>query len=534
MLSDRVNWPQLPFPREGARQPMYAPPANSRVPQQMAYPPHATGGPPSKRARHAAANQNQQPPQVGGAIGPQIDNTFDDEEDISRGDMFDNLTPREVALNRYQQNHEWMEEILSSPYRIGQIAPADLNLGFKGILAGLTDGVFPAQGFEVLTGSPKDPYIGKLDSAVAGAFKDRAQAHIDSTKAEIDQLTAEYEKTIATFKANGMITAAEKEVRSLMQDGLSEPFQTDGALDDEDSGNRWYQRNSKKLEEAISRVETHVGQPVRVLHKVKRVQDGGYQEPAPEPIPEPIVEAPQETTIGGAKGASMSRDPSHAGSQNSGIMIGDSDIDMGGTAAGLLDQIHTGFSSTSTPINNFPTPQPQLSAIPSSAATPANVNIPSPVPVTAQPTIPEDVAMENADAAKDAARTTPDHGTGSGDWVVVPKGGASPDASGATPADGSTGEAAKAASAIPKNPSAAATPAVTEGGSVAFDANDNDFSSLGDLDTAGDALASYDAPAGELGDGLDLNMDMEISAFGDALHGVESTGTPAEGQPEGL
>ncbi|PHH77180.1 hypothetical protein CDD80_869 [Ophiocordyceps camponoti-rufipedis] len=79
----------------------------------------------------------------------------------------------------------------------------------------------------------------------------------------------------------------------------------------------------------------------------------------------------------------------------------------------------------------------------------------------------------------------------------------------------------------PASTSAAATPA-----SATFD--QNDFSSLGDLDTAADAdaLDGFDAPdldgaAGELGHGLDLQMDIEDSAFGEAFQGVG--GTPGEG-----
>ncbi|UKZ62658.1 uncharacterized protein TrAtP1_003897 [Trichoderma atroviride] len=133
MLSDRVNWPSLP---ELTRQQL-GPQMNPRgVPQQMAYPAQPPPpGPPSKRARHGQ-NQAQQaalPPGM-----PPVDAAFDDDEDISRGDMFDHLTPREISMSRYQQNHEWMEEILSSAYRIGQITPADLGLGLKGG-AGISD-----------------------------------------------------------------------------------------------------------------------------------------------------------------------------------------------------------------------------------------------------------------------------------------------------------------------------------------------------------------------------------------------------------
>lgn len=195
--------------------------------------------------------------------------------------------------------------------------------------------------------------------------------------------------------------------------------------------------------------------------------------------------------------------------------MADSDIDMGGTAAGFLDQMHTGFSSTSTPINSFPTPQPHLSAIPSSAATPANLNVPSPLPAQAPtsqrpPTTQPDVHMGDAET-NDATTTAPDQGTGSGDWIVVPK-------DGMPPVSGPTTTTTQPSAAVPsgddsKPGSAAATP-----GDV-LDGDNNDFSSLGDLDTAGDALASYDPPSGD-----ELNMDLEDSAFGDAFHGVEQAG----------
>ncbi len=144
--------------------------------------------------------------------------------------------------------------------------------------------------------------------------------------------------------------------------------------------------------------------------------------------------------------------------------------------------------------------------------------------------------MGGMDGADERSETAPDQGTESGDWVVVPKdaastGGVSLTPGLATAANGESRSAHSASATTYKPPSAAATPAVTEGGSITFD--QNDFSSLGDLDTAGDAMAGYDAPAldgsaGELGEGLDLQMDMEDSAFGAAFHGVDqpSSGTP--------
>ncbi|RBR14657.1 uncharacterized protein FIESC28_07635 [Fusarium coffeatum] len=506
MLSDRVNWPQLP---DLTRQAMPHQMAPRGVPQQMAYPTQPTPGPPAKRPRHAASQGGQAP--LPGM--PQADAAFDDEEDVSRGDMFDHLTPREISLSRYQQNHEWMEEILSSPYRISQITPADLNLGFKGELSPLTDGIFPAQGVEAFTTVPEKPYIGRLDPDKAEEFRKRVHNHIESTKSEIERMQADHAKALAEFKKNSILNTKEKELRNIVEGTGTEIWRVEGKIDPHDEDPAPRPVTTKTVEQIVSEVENATGKKVETKPTVSRVQDGGYQPPAPEPVQ--------------AGNSQLSRQPSQSGSQNSGIMIGESDIDMGGTVAGLLDQMHT---TTSTPLNNFGTPQPQLSANQSGAGTPSNLS--------AAPANTGDVTMGGTQVPKDSSATAPDQGTGSGDWVVVPKDGTSNDqinqgpGSGTASANANTPVApgADAAKSVAKTASAGATPAAgTPGGSVTFD--QNDFSSLGDLDTAGDALAGFDGPtldgsAGELGEGLDLSMDMDDSAFGDAFHGVDTSGTP--------
>ncbi|KAI8690831.1 hypothetical protein NCS56_00074600 [Fusarium sp. Ph1] len=523
MLSDRVNWPTLPDPTRQQVPPQMAP---RGVPQQMAYPPQATPGPPAKRARHAASQGGQ------AAIPgmPQLDAAFDDDEDVSRGDMFDHLTPREIALSRYQQNHEWMEEILSSPYRISQITPADLGLGFKGELASLTEGIFPTQGADAFATGPDKPYIGRLDPEKADEFRKRVTEHIESTKAEIERMQAAHAEALAKFKANSIFDSKEKELRNVVEGTGTEIWRVEGKVDPHDDDPSPRPVSKKTAEEIVSEVENVTGKKAASKPVVSRIQDGGYQAPAPEPT---------------QAAAQLSRQASQSGSQNSGVMIGESDVDMGGTAAGLLDQMHTGISATSTPMNTFGTPQPNRTA--SGAGTPSNPNVPSPAPGQAGATSAPgggDVTMGGTEAAKDQGTTAPDQGTGSGEWVVVPKDGATPDPN--APANAAAGSGTASANAntpnaqglegkpaAPKTASAGATPAAaTPGGSLSFD--QNDFSSLGDLDTAGDALAGFDGPtldgsAGELGEGLDLSMDMEDSAFGDAFHGVEASGTPGQG-----
>ncbi len=525
MLSDRVNWPQIPFPQRG--QSMYAPPMQQRhVPQTMAYPPHggpAIGPTPKRRGGHPPPGHQAQ---MMGAGYPSTETAFDDEEDISRGDMFDHLSPRELSMARYQQNHEWMEEILSSPYRIGQIEAADLGLGRKGELASLTAGIFEAQGADALVAGPKKPYTGHLDEGLADQFRQRVTARTAAMRAEIDQLKAQHELLMSKFKGNAGIKHAEHDLRAATEGTGTEFWRLEGRLEDEEeAGSQWNQKSSQSLDEIVARVEELVGKRAVAVSDVHRVQDGGYQEPAPEPErlqPQPQVPA------GGDLTGPMSRQPSQAGS---GLMIGgDSDVDMGGTAAGLLD-MHTGFSSTSTPINNFPTPQHHLSAIPSSAATPSNLGVPSPAAQapTSQPPAPaqEDVQMADAEPPTDTT-TAPDQGTGSGDWVVVPKTDAATVSPPSTTQPAGTATAT-AAAGVPKPSSASPTPRDENDNDEDEDdeGDNNDFSSLGDLDTAGDALANYDPPSGDEVDGL--GMDMEDSAFGDAFHGVEQAGGSVTG-----
>lgn len=520
MLSDRSNWPSLPELTGRQMEPQMAP---RGVPQQMAYPPQGVAGPPAKRARHGQSQGGQAPPP---GMQP-MDPAFDDDEDTSRGDMFDHLTPREISIGRYQHNHEWMEEILSSPYRLKQITPTDLNLGLMGELASLTQGIFAAQGGDAITKSPDESlaYVGRLDSGKADEFRTRVDDHLAKEKNEMEEMKKKYEAEIADMKKNSFLNTKEKELRSVHDAGSELWMPHDG-------GEVKSEGMKKTVEEIMKEIESSTGRKIESQPAVKCVQQGGYQAPAPEPEPvAPPPPPPQQQ-----QPPQMSRQPSQAPSHASGLVIGDSDMDMGGTAAGLLDQLGTGFSAHSTPANNFPTPQAHLSAGHSNAATPQSANVDSPAvvqPPQQQPqSTGDDISMGGTN---DAPKTTPDQGTGSGDWVVVPKGG-TPDVS-AQPAAGnvagSSGNTPKTTDAPSVKPtSAAATPAVTDGGF-----NNDDFASLGDLDTAGDALAGYDNPtldgsAGELGEGLDLNMDMEDSAFGDAFHGVDTgaSGTPGGGQ----
>lgn len=478
---------------------MMVQPGNARhVPQSMAY------STPSKRSRTAA---HAPPPPMAPAPAPFI--AFDEEEDTSAGDMFDHMTPRELSMARYTRNHEWMEEVLGSAYRIGQITPSDLGLGLQGELSSVTQGIFEASGVDAHKKPPNKPVVGHLDAELADQFRKRVADKILADQAEIAKMKAQHEKQMAKLKANSILIRSEKELRAAVDGTGSELWRLEGKEDDdgEESASPFSAKPHRKAEDIVAEIESALGRHIEVVSDVKRIQDGGYQEPAPEPEPEALPIPPpapiQDST--GPEQIQSSGPPSNTGPQTSGVSAGEVDVDMGGTAAaaGTLDQTQAGISSNSTP-------QANPSAVPSSMATPGNVAVPSPQPVPGQVATnntSEDITMQDSDQAKET-NTAPDQGTGSGDWVVVPKGGVSPGAS-------AMGGPAPASTAGPSEP--AQTP--------------GDF---GDMNTAGEALSSYGHQNdGDLGDSMDMG-GVEDSAFGDAVFGVEESrgsaaNTPAEG-----
>lgn len=494
MLADRLNWPTINPPREGRGHPMMPQPPHARtIPQPMAYPPQPPV--PNKRARTAAAHAAQQQMMGASHFVP-----FDDEDDTYQGDMFDRMTPRDISMARYTRNHEWMEEILGSAYRIGQITPADLGLGLQGDLTSLTRGIYEPSGVDAHKKPPTKPVVGHLDAKLADEFRKRVSDKIENDKAEMERMKAQHEKMMDRFKSNSILNRSEKELRGAVDETGPEFWRLEGREEDEEeSAGGWNGNQHRKVDDIVAEVESALGRHIAVVSDVKRIQDGGYQEPAPEPetLPMPPV-APPAASSGGPN--ELSRRPSQEGSQNSGVMVGEPDVDMSGTAVGLLDQIQGGTSSISTP-------QGQLST-----STPANLAAPQ-LPTDEAQAQPqgdapeEDVVMQDSEQAKDKS-TAPDHGTGSGDWVVVPEGGVSPNAS---------ASAAPAADAA-QPPAPESKPA------------DTDFGSLGDLNTAGEALDQQvsDVTPGDFGD-----IGMEDSAFGEAMYGAEpqdsAPNTPAEG-----
>jgi hypothetical protein len=505
MLHDRANWPQISFPRghPRARQPLYGetvPP--SRITQAMAYPPHqAAAGPPAKRPRTQANIPPNVPP--GGVAAP---HDIDDDEDTSRGDLFDHFTPREISHLRYKQNHEWMEEILSSPYSLNQIIPVNLRLGLRGELANLTEGIFDAP-LDPEKDVVKHSYVGQLDPEKADEFRKRANEHVAQANKDMEKLKAKHEKRMAKFKKGALVTLAEKELRTAVSnpsDTGPEYWRLEGKVDeDEDEIDITTTKTPSKVDEILAQVEASLGRHAVAVQELCRIQDGGYEEPAPLPPSQP---APDKSTLSSL----------HATPQ-SGILVNDVDMEMGNSAAGLLDQYNTGLSSNATPGSNFgPSPQPNLQA--QSAGTPG-LPVPSPQPVSQTSPQPQVPGQGQSSTSNQQVATN----DSTGDWVVIPPGGVSPVTAAPVPVATTGAAPISTTASTSAMPTVSPLPTVTSGSTplANFATSPNDFADLGDLDTAGEALAGYEEMGGSGDLDLDMDVGMDDSAFGEAFHGVE-------------
>lgn len=427
MLQDRSKWPRIAFPGSGAQKAQpYFNPIQNRVPQAMAYPTQQmTPGPAAKRAR-THANQPHPAAQI---AAPEV---FDDEEDTSRGDMFDHTTPREVAQSRYVQNQEWLEQVYS-PIPTQNITPVDLGLGLGGSLKQITNGIFETYNSTSHASDPSREYIGKLDEGKAEEFRKRVNEKIDADNKEIEKMKKRHAKQLAKLQKNAALVNAEKALRSAVNDPTStghEYWRLEGKLSSNDDEEEEAEKVAKetataKVDDIVAALELSLGLHTAAVQELKRIQDGGFQESAPLPPPE-VYEPMVSNTAAGSDLGQLSR----RGSTHSSLLANDHDLDMG-TAGGLLDQYHTGFSAATTPGNSY-TPQhiPGLSAPPSNAA--------SPMPYQSQPQQPEQQMLQpqaqqqqSADIEMGGMQPAADDGTvktDTGEWVVVPPGGVSPPA----------------------------------------------------------------------------------------------------------
>ncbi|KAL8950254.1 MAG: hypothetical protein Q9222_003698 [Ikaeria aurantiellina] len=492
MLHDRNSWPTINVPgtKAGAQAGTYPSNVISHLHrQQQGYaqaPAAATnqagiGPPPAKRAR----------PNIPNAAGAEAtglqaadnrDFLVEDDEDVSRGDLLDFLTPREISAMRYKQHHEWLGEVFRSPYDTQQIVPGELGLGRKGELEALTRDFFNAP-TEPATRSANGTHparVGRMEPEKASEFTKMATDRITEINAEIEKMKKQHAKRMAKLAKGAELREAEKALRTLAFN--HNEGQADGAPD----------RNSEHDERITiiqGKVEALLGKNIHRVVETECIQKGGLMDKLDE-----------------------SEDA-------------DQDYDFSEHAADLSGQIPT-----------FQTPQDPISSMEGTPGlnteqAPAAINIPD---VVKSDEGPEVTGMPVSNV-QDASQTKDGEAE---DWIMVNKEGddaqdddaldtASPDLNTFTndPAmdtnmetSGDNGEGT--AGELPDF-------AATAEGELDADFAANDFTEgvdFANLDTAGEALSGYEAEESMgMDDGADLGLD--DTAFGDAFVHSNETGS---------
>ncbi|KAL4784303.1 hypothetical protein BJX76DRAFT_327650 [Aspergillus varians] len=231
MLHDRNNWPAIGLPPQMAVQQQYQQPQgpypSAMAGRQPFYPQAGPGVQPPSGPVQAKAPRGHRASST--AVSAATTDFALEDEDVSAGDIMDLLTPREVSKMRYQQHHEWMEEVLASPYAISQITPVSLGLGRKGELESLTAGFFdapvgPATGDSADANEAKQAT--KLEPEKAEEFADRVAKKVADMTAEIEKLKKRHARRMEKFNRTSLLKDAEARLR----DAASDPAATGSEL----------------------------------------------------------------------------------------------------------------------------------------------------------------------------------------------------------------------------------------------------------------------------------------------------------------
>ncbi|KAI9720630.1 MAG: hypothetical protein M1812_002810 [Candelaria pacifica] len=570
MLHDRDSWPTVNLPggqsaasyaQQTSLYPGNTPAQMGRPQQQQPYFQQqqqaamsgSIGPSPAKRPRQTPPNHTAGASSAIAAAAAVAaathESSIDDEEDTSRGDMLDHLTPREISTMRYAQHHEWMEEVISSPYGINQILPVDLGFGLKGELESLTEGFFVAPTIDNGKGSRDPNRAGKMEDGKAEEFTKRATEKVAELSAEMEKMKRRHARRMEKLNRGKLVVEGERRLRSAISDPNStgtEIWRLEGREDDAgDAGDGVVTASAEtareQMDNIVADIEGIVGKRVNVTKAVVCVQTGGLEEKTVQP-----AENTNQTNY------------SMNGSVNGNMP--DAEMDMGNSATGLLDQYRA--SSTSTPGAYLSTPQPaplqsHPSNPPSQGGTPApptqvqsSTHTPDPTPNYQQagsqslegmtesqlPAIDMDVNMSGVSTSIDPAPTDAE----ANDWVMVPKNEtleppSLPTASTSLPHSPLTQHTLDPPTAFVntannklQNLTPNTTTAPIEQSSLEANINDNntitnaDFGDFANINTAGEELADFGA--GDVNLDADAELGLDGSAFGDAFHGTEMHG----------
>ncbi|EXJ91382.1 hypothetical protein A1O1_04494 [Capronia coronata CBS 617.96] len=477
MLHDRSNWPAI-----------HLPPAVARA---------AAPGPVAPASGHRR----------GLSIAP--DPTLEEEEDVSRGDLLDFMSPRDISRLRYEQHHEWMEEILESPYPTLSIVPSDLGLGRKGALEELTKDFLAAPisaGRDSANGPPQR--VGKLPDGKAEEFAQRASAKLADMQLELERMRKRHARRMEKLNQSTALKVAEKKLRMA-------PTVPEKRRLSNESTEAGESKPKDAVEEIMHEVESTTGKKLCESTGVRLVAKGGLQEkPKPPPVSQapaaPVASAPPQPVnppIAETESNTQPQPAAAAGGENV-------DENKASTTSNEQQAVTTGAQPPP------PEPKPEVSSISGQQSEADGGQHDG----TAPPAVGDSGADIHMDGLDDNDHG--DNGNQEGnEWVMVDQDGQTAEEV-ALPNPTNVGqqpEAQPVAGNATGQPNQTTTdqPATTQtqpSQETALDTPNfdigGDFDNV-DVDTAGDALASY-------GHDEELNLDgMEDSAFGDAFHPEE-------------
>ncbi|MCJ1395415.1 hypothetical protein MMC18_008301 [Xylographa bjoerkii] len=499
MLKDRNNWPrinapQAPIPHYVQQTPVY--PGNvmqemhlNRAPQQVhmsnSHPSagyQGMGPSPAKRQRPAPSNQRPGSSNAYAASLTGLDPEIEGEDDYGLGDYLDLITPRDISAARYKQHHEWMAEILESPYATGQIMPVELGLGRKGELESLTRGFFEAPiGPAPIGPTPRSdkatpPAIG-FENGKVEEFVMRATAKVAEISAELEKMKRLHAKRMSRLGKGSIVKDAEKHLRSvvvpaetrLQPVAITEFDKTAATL-----------RQQERIDEIAAEVENAIKKKIEAVYGLNCVQKGGLEEKSaldPKHTNDALPSAPtavQDDALTEPLDISLAVFPEF--DDKADWLQGDHDA-----PSETADMLETSVQ----PEDNIEMSEPPSSLEPQA------------------------------------------HGADSGDWVMVDRQG---------DGDGNAATMVESSQLENRNENTTEETDIDKLGAVLPDFNDDvqgistegfdgaefdDTVDFGNLDTAGDALAGYEDHEGGVDNDEQMGLVLEDSAFGDAFHDTE-------------
>ena len=277
MLHDRNNWPTINLP--AALAPMsHAQVFASNLGRQTQANMMGVQQAGALTGPMAAANRANQMAHVRGRSTNLLagDISIEEEEDVSRGDMLDFMTPREISKMRYEQHHEWMEEIMNSPFATKQIIPTDLGLGRKGELEALTSGFFEAHTSVTREASENAPptQVGRLELNKAEEFTKMAVKKVSDMQADLERMQRKHERRIAKLRKTTILNSAEKRLRTASDAAEPRAQQDVGQPTREGSKSG----TGECVEDIAQEVEAAWGRKVEPMVSVVCIQRGGLEQ----------------------------------------------------------------------------------------------------------------------------------------------------------------------------------------------------------------------------------------------------------------